>query len=68
MWEDAVKTPANTRPRRFCCTIRRQEWSAQQTIDKRVEWAKTSRGGQQYDMLRVFDDAPLCSSIYGLCE
>lgn len=41
---------------------------SQQTIEKRVEWAKTSRGGQQYDMLRVLDDAPLCTSIYGLCE
>jgi len=33
-----------------------------------VEWSKTSRGGQQYDMLRVDHDAPLCTSIYGLCE
>lgn len=33
-----------------------------------VEWAKTSRGGVQYDMLRVQDEGPLCSSIYGLCE
>lgn len=33
-----------------------------------VEWSKTSRGGGQYDMLRVQNDGPLCSSIYGLCE
>ena len=33
-----------------------------------VEWSKTSRGGTQYDFLRVSDDGPLCSSIYGLCE
>lgn len=34
-----------------------------------VEWSKTSRGGQQYDMLRADNDnLPLCSSIYGLCE
>lgn len=33
-----------------------------------VEWAKTSRGGSQYDFLRVSNDGPLCSSIYGLCE
>lgn len=37
-------------------------------IYERIEWAKTSRGGTQYDMLRVQDDGPLCSSIYGLCE
>jgi 3'-phosphoadenosine 5'-phosphosulfate sulfotransferase (PAPS reductase)/FAD synthetase len=34
----------------------------------RVEWAKTSRGGVQYDFLRVDNDGPLCSSVYGLCE
>jgi len=33
-----------------------------------VEWAKTSRGGRQYDWLRVDNDGPMCSSIYGLCE
>lgn len=33
-----------------------------------VEWAKTSRGGKQYDFLRMQDDGPLCTSIYGLCE
>lgn len=33
-----------------------------------VEWAKTSRGGKQYDLLRVDNDGPLCSSVYGLCE
>lgn len=33
-----------------------------------VEWSKTSRGKNQYDLLRVQNDGPLCSSIYGLCE
>jgi 3'-phosphoadenosine 5'-phosphosulfate sulfotransferase (PAPS reductase)/FAD synthetase len=36
-----------------------------------IEWAKTGRGGRQYDMFRVDGeqaDAPLCTSIYGLCE
>ena len=32
-----------------------------------VEWAKTSRGGRQYDFLRM-EEGPACSSIYGLCE
>jgi 3'-phosphoadenosine 5'-phosphosulfate sulfotransferase (PAPS reductase)/FAD synthetase len=32
-----------------------------------VEWAKTSRGGVQYDLLKSVP-APLCSSSYGLCE
>ena len=69
MWEDAVKNASKRQAATFfAAPSDDNEWSAQQTIDKRVEWAKTSRGGQQYDMLRVFDDAPLCLSIYGLCE
>jgi 3'-phosphoadenosine 5'-phosphosulfate sulfotransferase (PAPS reductase)/FAD synthetase len=36
-------------------------------IRKRVEWAKTSRGGLQYDLLRAIPSAA-CSSLYGLCE
>lgn len=36
-------------------------------IHARVEWAKTVRGGQQYDLLN--DDNPnQCASSYGLCE
>lgn len=69
MWEDAVKNASKRGAATFfAAPSDDNEWSAQQTIEKRVEWAKTSRGGQQYDMLRVLDDAPLCSSIYGLCE
>ncbi|MDR6162372.1 phosphoadenosine phosphosulfate reductase family protein [Pseudomonas fluorescens] len=37
-------------------------------IHARVEWAKTSRGGRQYDLMRVDPEVELCSSIYGLCE
>lgn len=37
-------------------------------IDAVVEWAKTSRGGKQYDFLRIQDNGPVCTSIYGLCE
>jgi 3'-phosphoadenosine 5'-phosphosulfate sulfotransferase (PAPS reductase)/FAD synthetase len=37
-------------------------------IDEVLEWAKTSRGGKQLDMLRVINDRPACESKYGLCE
>lgn len=38
-------------------------------IDEVAEWAKTSRGGKQYDMFRIDDQTPvMCSSIHGLCE
>lgn len=40
----------------------------QHGIWARVEWAKTSRGGVQYDFLRSDAEGPMCSSIYGLCE
>lgn len=35
-----------------------------------VEWSKTAYGGQQYDLFKhiEFDDVPVCSSQYGLCE
>jgi len=36
-------------------------------IDEVIEWAKTSRGGKQYDLER-FLPGPVCSSVYGLCE
>ena len=44
------------------------EFSATQTIRTRVDWAMTSRGGKQFDFLRMDDDGPACSSVYGLCE
>jgi len=36
-------------------------------IESRVEWAKTTHGGRQYDLLKYID-SPVCSSAYGLCE
>lgn len=35
-----------------------------------VEWSRTTRGGNQYDLLKLIDleDVPVCSSVYGLCE
>lgn len=39
-------------------------------IDEHVNWSKTSFGGKQLDLekLIAFEDVPVCSSIYGLCE
>lgn len=36
-------------------------------VDKRVEWASTSRGGRQFDFIRSAQPEG-CSSLYGLCE
>lgn len=39
-------------------------------INEVVEWSKTSRGGKNYDLEKfiAWEDAPTCSSHYGLCE
>lgn len=37
-------------------------------IRKLVEWANTTRGGVQFDLLAPSEDLEMCSSIYGLCE
>jgi 3'-phosphoadenosine 5'-phosphosulfate sulfotransferase (PAPS reductase)/FAD synthetase len=68
-WEDAGKQASKRRAATFfAAPSDDSDWSATQTIDVVVEWAKTSRGGKQYDFLRMQDDGPTCSSIYGLCE
>lgn len=36
-----------------------------------MEWAKTTRGGRQYDLIgavNIDDDTRKCTSVYGLCE
>lgn len=73
-WEDAVKQASKRGGATFFASANHGEkLSVEQAvsianIDSVVEWAKTSRGGKQYDWLRTELDAPLCTSIYGLCE
>lgn len=70
-WEQAVKAASKRDASTFfAAPSDDSEWSATQTIRVIVEWAKTSRGGKQYDFIRIGDeaDAPMCTSIYGLCE
>jgi 3'-phosphoadenosine 5'-phosphosulfate sulfotransferase (PAPS reductase)/FAD synthetase len=45
---------------------RRIQWNNR--INAVIEWAKTSRGGVQFDMLADMIDPVACSSAYGLCE
>lgn len=38
-------------------------------IDRMVDWARTTRGGRQYDLIaRIPANDNKCSSAYGLCE
>lgn len=45
-----------------------EEINKKTNIYAAVEWSKTSRGGKQFDFLRIDDNGPACSSVYGLCE
>lgn len=38
------------------------------TVHYVVDWAHTTRGGRQRDLLAVLDEPTACSSAYGLCE
>lgn len=33
-----------------------------------VDWANTTRGKVQYDLISVYEEPSMCHSIYGLCE
>lgn len=45
----------------------RKEIFADLRIESRVKWAKTTRGGRQYDLFGNAEP-PACTSAYGLCE
>lgn len=73
-WERLVAQASKTGSASFFAATRLgAESAAEVTLERHgiwahVEWSKTSRGGGQYDLLRVQTDGPVCSSIYGLCE
>jgi 3'-phosphoadenosine 5'-phosphosulfate sulfotransferase (PAPS reductase)/FAD synthetase len=46
----------------------RRQVFADLNIWTRIEWAKTTRGGQQYSLLNDIEDVHACSSSYALCE
>lgn len=46
----------------------RRVTAAELGIRARVEWAKTTRGGKQYDLLAASEEPKACASSYGLCE
>ena len=38
------------------------------SIKAKVDWANTSRGKVQYDLISVYEEPTMCHSVYGLCE
>ena len=74
-WEDLVAMAAKRGSSTFfaACDLgcRHNDKRAQEAgnIHRFVDWAKTSRGGKQFDFLRADNEnLTTCSSIYGLCE
>lgn len=65
-WERIVKLVSKRGGATFFPTANGQG----EGIDDLVEWSKTTYGGKQYDLLKYieFEDVPVCSSQYGLCE
>lgn len=46
----------------------RRQIFADLNIHARVEWAKTTRGGRQFDLLAASEDNTACASSLGLCD
>ena len=76
-WEQAVKLASKRKDATFfpaptshllLTDEQKHEWASMQTIRRVVTWAQTGRGGKTFDMFRIQDDGPMCSSLYGLCE
>jgi len=75
-WERAVAQASKRRVATFFATVQSDKNADQKEITLEnfgihtaVEWSKTSRGGKQFDFIRIDnDDGAQCSSIYGLCE
>jgi 3'-phosphoadenosine 5'-phosphosulfate sulfotransferase (PAPS reductase)/FAD synthetase len=41
---------------------------ARNNIRQTIEWARTSRGGRQFDLMADLIEPKACASMYGLCE
>jgi 3'-phosphoadenosine 5'-phosphosulfate sulfotransferase (PAPS reductase)/FAD synthetase len=73
-WEQLVRMVSKTGAASFFQAKRLGAHSATEVTKEdhgilaQIEWAKTARGGRQFDMFRMADDGPVCSSAYGLCE
>lgn len=67
-WEQIVGASSKRSSATFFAAPGESETAhARGNIRQKIEWSKTSRGGNQYDFMRLAD-SPACSSSYGLCE
>ncbi len=68
MWELAVKASSKRGDASFFPDPNDQAHLNMRGIENIVSWAKTARGGRQFDIFRVYDEPKACESAYGLCE
>lgn len=66
-WETLVHRAGKSGSTFFCCDKIPGTSTTRGAVDSVVSWAATTRGGQQFDMLKLLPP-PVCSSEYGLCE
>lgn len=73
-WERLVSLASKRQSATFFCAVDDPTYSEKDVIthenygiDRRVQWAMTSRGGRQFDLLAGLDLLG-CSSAHGLCE
>lgn len=73
-WERLVSLASKQQSGTFFCAVDDPTYDENDVIthenygiDRRVEWAMTSRGGRQFDLLAGLDVGG-CSSSYGLCD
>ena len=74
-WESIVKEASKQGAATFF-TLRakegeglsREEHERLASIKSKVEWANTTKGKVQYDLISVYEEPSMCHSVYGLCE
>lgn len=67
-WEKLVAGAAKSATPTFFPSPDRDSHLGVSDIHSRVEWANTSRGGRQYDLMTTMEAQFECASAYGLCE
>lgn len=68
-WEQMVASASKQKAATFICAPGITPNQAKDHgIYQVIEWAKTTRGGKQFDLLADLEDITACSSSYGLCE
>lgn len=67
-WEQLVAGASKLQNSSFLPAL---EGDDKKNIHDWVEWSRTSRGGKNYDLIKMIgmmEETPVCSSVYGLCE